>query len=154
MTDFASQSPIPCIVNNEPLKTTKTYPVYKVGTSNQEVLHQVSCVDRHQAIQAVQACQDAFPVWRSTPVVERRRIFLKAQRLFQERISDHVQKLVQETVLTPGASAFDVAVLVDQHITEAASVMSTALKGEILPDGEDGVNKYVFREPFGVVLAI
>ncbi len=61
---------------------------------------------------------------------------------------------MQETVLSRGMAGFELAVLAPGHLQSAAESMTTALKSEVLPTGDDGALKIVKREPYGVVVAI
>ena len=155
MTDFTSIRPIPSIVNNEPLTAGKTYPVYRTDLpGKREVLYEVHACSVQDATKLVEAAHAAFPAWRATTFAQRREIFLKAASLLRERIPQLVQQAVEETSNPKNFSGFEHAVLAAGHLEEAAAALSAALKSEILPEGADGARKYVFYEPYGVVLGI
>ena len=56
---FQDERPIPCLKDNKPWKTSKTYTV-KDPHDPKTTLHQVSCVNEKEAIEAVEAAHIAF----------------------------------------------------------------------------------------------
>ncbi|KAN0060554.1 hypothetical protein ACQY0O_007015 [Thecaphora frezii] len=156
MVDLLSSKPLPCVLNNQPYTTNKTYPVYRTDrpADQRDVLHEVHCCTPDDARKIVNSAQAAFPAWKATPVSKRRDIFLKAAQLIEERIGQFVSLIVEETCVSKGMAGYEVAVLAVGHLKEAATHMSAALASTVLPDIGDGSRKYVFREPYGVVLGI
>ncbi|EPQ30313.1 uncharacterized protein PFL1_02428 [Pseudozyma flocculosa PF-1] len=156
MVDFIGSSPLPCVLNNQPFKTAKTYPVYRADlpAGQSEVLHEVHCCSPDEAVKVVDSAHAAFAKWKATPVGARRDILNKAAQLLSERIPQYVALTVQETCIPKGMAGFELAVLAIAHLKEAAALMSTALQATVLPDAGDGSRKYIFREPYGVVLGI
>ncbi|PWY97519.1 aldehyde dehydrogenase [Testicularia cyperi] len=154
--DFLRSDPLPCIVDNAPFKTSKTYPVYRIDVpaSQREVLHNVACCSPDDARKACDAAAAALPAWKATSPQTRRDILLKARDLIQQRVPEYAGMTMQETCLSRGMAGFELAVLAPGHLGECASSIAAALKAEILPSSGDGSTKIIKREPYGVVVGI
>ncbi|SPO29386.1 related to aldehyde dehydrogenase [Ustilago trichophora] len=157
--NFINQSILPCIVDNAPFTPQNTYSVYRtdqptVASATRHVTHKVHSISPSDVENVVSSSYAAFPAWKATPVARRRQILLKAATLLQERVPEYAKNTMEETVLSRGMAGFELAVLATGHLQSAAESMTTALKSEVLPAGDDGALKIVRREPYGVVLGI
>ncbi|EST04629.1 Aldehyde dehydrogenase [Kalmanozyma brasiliensis GHG001] len=154
---FINQKPLPCIVDNAPFTPSHTYDVQRTdqpSTASRDVTHKVHAISPSDVEKVVASSHAAFPGWRATPVSRRKEIILKACSLLHERVPEYAANTMEETVLSRGMAGFELAVLATGHLQSAAESMTTALKAELLPPGDDGAMKIVKREPYGVVLGI
>ncbi|SNX85681.1 related to aldehyde dehydrogenase [Melanopsichium pennsylvanicum] len=155
--NFISGDSLPCIVDNASYRPSHKYAVYRTDQSSlttRDVTHHAHSIVPADVETVIASSHAAFPAWRATPVSRRREIFLKAVSLLQSRIPEYAANTIQETVLSRGMAGFELAVLAVGHLQSAAESMTTALKSEALPTGDDGALKLVKREPYGVVLGI
>jgi acyl-CoA reductase-like NAD-dependent aldehyde dehydrogenase len=101
--------------------------------------------DAHAAIEAASA---AFDAWRTTPPVERQRIFLAAADLLEARRDEVVSMLARETGSTFGFAMFQ-SLFVPNLFRQTAALAYAPL-GEILPS-DSGAFAMGIRRPVGVV---
>lgn len=101
---------------------------------------------------AVRAARDAFPAWRTTPVVERARVLFRLKVLLDE----HKMELAKSLAREHGKNISEAAGEVQRGIEniEHACGMPTLMMGETLEDIARGVDCETIRQPLGVFAAI
>ncbi|QRV97216.1 aldehyde dehydrogenase family protein [Ceratobasidium sp. AG-Ba] len=140
---------VPCVVNGQPRTTTSTYPRLDPHTGKH--LFDVSAADEATARDAVESAHAAFPAWKTTSPVERRKIFQNAIKIIEQKREQIVKVAAYDTTNTEPWSNLDIF-LTTAALDELAAAI-TQLKAEVVhpAPGQEG---YIFREPFGVVLGI
>jgi vanillin dehydrogenase len=101
---------------------------------------------------AVDAASASLDEWMTMAPTARRRIFLKAADLFEERMDEGVALMASEVGGVRGWAQFNV-VLAANILREAAGAITQA-KGEVLASDSPGAYSLAVRQPFGVVAAI
>lgn len=150
---FNMATAIPCVIDNKQFDTKSTFDVIDPA-DRKTVLHSASAFNVHSVDQLINSSRKGFQVWRDTPFAERRKIFLRAQQLFNERMGDLIQFESKETTAGAGFAGYDVGVLTSACLEESLSSMSTALRGEMAPLDPSGKRMCVVREPIGPTLSI
>lgn len=154
MTSVTSVRPVPCLMDNKPLRTNKTFSVKDMGEKDGKVLYEVNCVTVKEVENIVVSAQTAFQNWKQTTIQQRRTIFLRAIELLKERMEMIVNTIVKETVVGKGFARYQVEKGAISHLEECMTSLAEALKATVLPETQPGVRKYVYYQPFGVVLGI
>ncbi|MCM3632658.1 CoA-acylating methylmalonate-semialdehyde dehydrogenase [Paenibacillus camelliae] len=101
---------------------------------------------------AVQAAEQAFPAWKSTPVPKRARILFAYQQLLLK----HQHELAELITKENGKSYSEAAGEVQRGIecVEFAAGAPTLMMGSHLPDIATGLESAMYRYPMGVVAGI
>lgn len=116
-----------------------------------EVFATVAAGAVEDATAAVDAAAAAFDDWSRTGAVQRRKIFLRAADLLEERTEAAVALMAGEVAGTRPWALFNVE-LAANVLREAAAVI-TSPRGEVLSSSSDGEWGFALREPAGVVAA-
>lgn len=82
-------------INNESISSKNSY-VVKSAADDSEI-HAVHAADEDLIEQALSAAAAALPAWRDTTTQARRKIFLEAARLMEERGSKFMEIMERET---------------------------------------------------------
>ena len=117
-----------------------------------EVFARVASGKRADAARAVAAAAAAFPAWSRTLPSERRRLFLKAGDILEQKRDEVVAILAEETGCASGFAMFQ-AGFTPGLLREAASQVHQSA-GEILPSDLPGAFHMTLRQPVGVVAGI
>ncbi|CAN9304979.1 unnamed protein product [Alternaria alternata] len=104
--------------------------------------------------QAVESCAVAFTTWSNSKPFERRRLFNRLAQLMRDE-SEHIQTLIQQEISCSALWA-EINVLDSIAIAEdiAATVTSGVLAGIAPIVRAPDAQAIVFKEPYGVILAI
>ncbi|CAE7105762.1 unnamed protein product [Rhizoctonia solani] len=144
-----SAAQVPCIINGKPYLTSKTYARNDPHTGRH--LFDVTAATEDDARVAIESAQAAFPAWKATSPIERRKIFQNAVQIIEQRKEDIVKLATYETTNTVAWTHVDI-MLATAALDELASVITQITAEVVRPaPGQEG---YIFREPFGVVLGI
>jgi acyl-CoA reductase-like NAD-dependent aldehyde dehydrogenase len=100
---------------------------------------------------AVDAAHAAFPAWAATKPAQRRRIFLKAGDILENRAAEAAKLMAEEVGEVSVFANFNVT-LAANILREAAAAVSQP-QGEVLATDTDGQLSLALREPLGVVAA-
>lgn len=142
---------VPLQINGKDVTTSKTINVTNPTTG--KVIHQASSAGVAEAIQAVEAAEAAFQSWAQVPYDQKRRIFLKAADILEQRLEEAGKYEEEEAgATTPYASGFDVPMAVSGLRDVAGKISS--LEGSIPMLMDPGKSAMVVREPYGVILGI
>ncbi|MFF2517817.1 aldehyde dehydrogenase family protein [Streptomyces sp. NPDC058086] len=101
---------------------------------------------------AVDAADAAFAAWAATKPAERRRIFLRAAQLMEERVEEVVRLMAAEVGGVATWAGFN-AKLASDILLEAAAAVSGPT-GQTLATNSEGVHSAQVRVPKGVIAAI
>lgn len=114
-----------------------------------EVYARVPAATREDASQAIAAAQTAFADWKASPPGMRRKIFLKAADIMEERQDEMVKAIMEETGSTIGIAMFQVNFVPELFRTAAAAAYE--VKGEVIPADHKDSFFMAIRQPAGVV---
>ena len=114
-----------------------------------EVYARVPAATREDASQAIAAAQTAFADWKASPPGMRRKIFLKAADIMEERQEEMVKAIMEETGSTIGIAMFQVNFVPELFRTAAAAAYE--VKGEVIPADHKDSFFMAIRQPAGVV---
>ena len=117
-----------------------------------EHLGQTPLSNRSDVEAAVQAACDAFPEWRSTPVVERARVLFRLKALLEQEREELARSLTREQGKTVPESAGEIQRGIEN--VEHACGMPSLMMGETLEDIAKGIDCQTVRQPLGVFAAI
>jgi len=126
---------VPLLINGEEITSNVVFDVVNPGSG--KVAFKANGANAELAKKAVEAAQAAFPAWSKTKPLERRKLFLKAAQLLEER-KDEVTKIQQqETSVDPGfAGGFQIGVSVGM-LQECGARVST-IEGSVPEPDEEG----------------
>ncbi|KFY94548.1 hypothetical protein V501_01902 [Pseudogymnoascus sp. VKM F-4519 (FW-2642)] len=141
---------VPAHINGLELPLSSTFDVHSPSTS--ALLHRSSSATVADALSAVTAAQAAFPAWRDLPPGAKRDIFLKAASIFKSRAEELTKYMVDETGSDAGWAALNVNFVTDMLVDTAGRISS--LKGDFPMTADPETSAIVYREPYGVILAI
>jgi malonate-semialdehyde dehydrogenase (acetylating)/methylmalonate-semialdehyde dehydrogenase len=123
-----------------------------LNPATQETLALVPLSTAADLDQAVAAAREAFPAWRSKPVIERARWLFS----LRERLTEHVDELARlvttEMGKTIGDARAEVARMVE--MVECACAIPTTMQGRNLENVATNVDAETIRQPVGVCAAI
>jgi len=116
-----------------------------------EVYAHIAAGTREDATRAIEAAQAAFPEWAASPPSLRRKIFLKAADIMENRQDELVKAMMEEAGGTIGISMFQMVFV--PGLFRMAANAAYDVKGETFPaDHKDSFFMSV-RQPAGVVSA-
>ncbi|RDL31058.1 Uncharacterized protein BP5553_09847 [Venustampulla echinocandica] len=140
----------PLLISNESYTTLSSFPVHSPSTGN--LIHHFSSASITDTETAIAAAQKSFPAWRALPPPKKRDIFLKAADIMDSRREALQEYMVEETGATEGWAAFNLN-LASDILRDVAGRISS-ITGSIPTTAQEGTNAFVYKEPYGVILAI
>ncbi|EHL02158.1 ALDH-like protein [Glarea lozoyensis ATCC 20868] len=146
----SSPKTYPLIINNKEHKTKSSFEVK--NPSNGEHVHSFSSATIEDTDAAIKAAEKALPAWKTLPPNKKRDIFLKAADLLESRSAELQKTMSKETGAAESWAQFDTS-LAPEILRDVAGRITT-LSGSIPQTSQEGVSALVFKEPYGVVLAI
>ncbi|KFY84022.1 hypothetical protein V500_09681 [Pseudogymnoascus sp. VKM F-4518 (FW-2643)] len=141
---------VPAYINGAELPLSSTFDVHSPSTNT--LVHRAASATVADALSAVTAAQAAFPAWRDLPPAAKRDIFLKTAEIFKSRTEELTKYMVDETGSDAGWAAFNVNLATDMLVDVAGRVSS--IKGDFPTTSDPGTSAIVYKEPYGVILAI
>lgn len=117
-----------------------------------EVLAECPDSPRSDVDKAVQAAKEAFPEWRSTPVLSRAQYMFHFKNLLEERFEDLARIVVEENGKTRDEARGEVRRGIES-VDFAISVPSI-MRGYKVEDISSGIDETAERQPLGVFAAI
>ena len=142
---------VPLIIDGREVQSPTHFPVISPNTA--EPIWNASSASKQDAISAAEAALRAFPTWSNSRVQDRRRTFLKAANLVEERAEELQSYMKQETGALDQFAGFNTTLSADL-LREIAGRISASLTGSIPVCSDEGTQALVLKEPYGVVLAI
>ncbi|XP_040268264.1 methylmalonate-semialdehyde dehydrogenase [acylating], mitochondrial [Bufo bufo] len=117
-----------------------------------EVIGRVPQATQGEMEAAVRACEQAFPAWSETSILNRQQIFLRYQQL----IKDNLKELAHLITLEQGKTLADAEgdVFRGLQVVEHACSVTSLMLGETLPSLTKDMDTYTFRLPLGVCAGI
>ncbi|KFY33336.1 hypothetical protein V494_07705 [Pseudogymnoascus sp. VKM F-4513 (FW-928)] len=141
---------VPAYINGAELPLSSAFDVHSPSTNT--LIHRSASATVADALSAVTAAQAAFPAWRDLPPAAKRDIFLKTAEIFKSRAEEFTKYMVDETGADAGWAAFNVNLATDMLVDVAGRISS--LKGDFPTTSDPGTSAIVYKEPYGVILAI
>lgn len=147
----ADQIPtVPAYINGAELPLSSTFDVNSPSTNT--LIHRSASATVADALSAVTAAQAAFPAWRDLPPSAKRDIFLKTAEIFKSRADELTKYMVEETGADADWAGFNVHLTTDMLIDVAGRISS--MKGDFPTTSDPGTSAIIYKEPYGVILAI
>lgn len=146
MSDYT----VPFVINGEQVQPNETFDVIAPGTG--KTLYKCGNADVSIANQAVEAAAAAGKEWGSALPSKRRDILLKAAEIFESRRSELSQYQIDETGAPHGWAQLNLSVTTDMLKDIAGRVSS--IQGAVPITASPEVSSMVWKEPYGVVLAM
>lgn len=140
----------PLLISNKPHPTTTTFPVYSPATG--ALLHHFSSASLSDTESAISAAQSAYPAWKALPPQKKRDIFLRAADILASRAAELKETMVQETGAAPAWADFNTG-LASEILRDVAGRIAS-IQGTIPQTAHEGVSALIYKEPYGVCLAI
>lgn len=141
---------VPVQINGAELHLSSTFDVHSPTTNT--LIHRAASANVSEALSVVGAAQAAFPAWRDLAPSAKRDIFLKTAEILTSRVEELKKYTVDETGATEGWAAFDISLATEVLLDVAGRISS--LKGEVPNLADPGRSAIVYKEPYGVILAI
>ncbi|KFX95385.1 hypothetical protein O988_05821 [Pseudogymnoascus sp. VKM F-3808] len=141
---------VPAYLNGAETPLSSTLDVNSPSTNT--LVHRSASATVADALSAVTAAQAAFPAWRDLPPSSKRDIFLKTAEIFKSRTDEFIKYMVDETGSTAGWAAFNVNLAWDMLVDVAGRISS--IKGDFPTTSDPGTSAIIYKEPYGVILAI
>ncbi|KAI0855872.1 Aldehyde/histidinol dehydrogenase [Xylaria cubensis] len=141
---------VPFVINGEERFAKDTYKVKSPVTG--EAIHLCGVATESEANAAVEAAAAAATAWRDSTTSTRRDVLLKAAEIIERRRPELAQYLVDEIGQSEVWAGFNLNVAIDL-IKDAAGRVGT-LGGFVPRPSDPNTGAMVWREPYGVVLAI
>ncbi|OBT43372.1 hypothetical protein VE00_05737 [Pseudogymnoascus sp. WSF 3629] len=141
---------VPAYINGAELPLSSTFDVNSPSTNT--LIHRSASATVADALAAVTAAQAAFPAWRDLPQSSKRDIFLKTAEIFKSRAEELTKYMVEETGADAGWAGFNVHLTTDMLIDVAGRISS--MKGDFPATSDPGTSAIIYKEPYGVILAI
>lgn len=141
---------IPLLINGEEKIADKTFAVN--SPASHKDLWSCSSASSADVDAALKAAKEAFPAWSKTKPQARRILLNKVADLLDERADEFREHMSQETGAASVFTGFNTTIAAEL-IRDVAGRVS-AISGAIPPTQDDDTTALVFKEPFGVVLAI
>ena len=140
----------PLLISNASYKTSSTFPVHSPATG--KLLHHFSSASISDTTHAIETAQKAFPKWRSLPPPQKRDIFLRAAEIMGSRKEALAKVCADETGAPPAWGEFNINLAID--ILKDVAGRLSSIVGTIPATAQEGVSAMVYKEPYGVILAI
>lgn len=141
---------VPFFINGEEVHPQKNFDVISPATGT--VVHKCGSATSAEALAAVDAGAKAFVTWRNTTPQKRRDIFLRAAEIMKRRNDELISYMIDETGCSPQWGQLNLEIARDLILDVAGRIPT--LEGTIPATRDEDVGAFVFKEPYGVVLAI
>ncbi len=123
-----------------------------VNPASAAVIAQVVVTPREAVAQAVDAAQEAFLIWRRTPVLERVQPLFRLKMLLEQNLDDLARIITNECGKTFAESRAEIQRGIEN--VEVACGMPSMMQGYNNEDIASGIDEHMIRQPLGVVTAI
>ncbi|VUC38111.1 unnamed protein product [Clonostachys rosea] len=151
-TDADSRPFVACIIDGRHIEMSPSTYIPVFSAEKQRIVHYSQSADLNAAKLAIESSWDAFKTYRRASVDERQRLLLKAADIFDDTISDAMQRQMTETSCSiewAKMNAGSMSVI----CRELARVLPDPLMGNTRTLAGDQKSTVV-REPVGPVLSI
>lgn len=140
----------PLLISNKQYKTTASFPVHSPGTG--KLLYHFSSASIADTDEAIKTAQAAYPKWKTLPPNKKRDIFLKAADILDSKTEELTKYIVEETGSAAGWGAFNT--MLGSDILRDVAGRISSIAGSIPQTSREGHSALVYKEPYGVILAI
>ena len=140
----------PLLISNKPHTTSASFPVHSPATG--KLLHHFSSASISDTTQAIETAQKAYPAWRSLPPQKKRDIFLRAAEILSSRQASLAKICADETGAPAAWGEFNLTLATD--ILKDVAGRISSIVGTIPTTSTEGASALVYKEPYGVILAI
>ncbi|MEQ8676785.1 MAG: CoA-acylating methylmalonate-semialdehyde dehydrogenase [Aggregatilineales bacterium] len=123
-----------------------------INPAEGKTIGKVVMTSKEVVAQAVQAGQDAFREWRTTPVLDRVQYLFKLKMLLEEHLEEIAKIITNECGKTYKESIGEMRRGIEN--VEVACGMPSLIQGYNSEDIASGIDEHMFRQPLGVVTAI
>lgn len=120
--------------------------------ATQELLARVPLSTKQDVSDIIENAQNAFPLWRNTPPMERVQFLFKLKILLEENRDSLAQSITKECGKTLEESKGEIQRGIEN--VEVACGIPMLMQGYNLEDIASGIDEFVLRQPLGVVAAI
>jgi len=120
--------------------------------STGKVIAQTPCCTKDEVAAAIHAANEAFPLWRDTPVIKRVQVLYKLRELLIRHRKELTYCVAHENGKVWAEAEGDV--LKAQEGTELACSAPSLMMGESIMDAASNVDAVLYREPMGVFAGI
>jgi acyl-CoA reductase-like NAD-dependent aldehyde dehydrogenase len=141
---------VPAIIDGREHVLPRTFDVFNPRTS--ELAHCCSSANITEAEQAIQAAAEAFKIWGKATANERRRVFLNAADIMEQRRSELIGYMSQETGADDAWSNENINIAAD--LLRDIGGRCGTISGTIPQTKDSSVTGLVLNEPYGAVLSI
>ncbi|TVY42944.1 Vanillin dehydrogenase [Lachnellula occidentalis] len=138
------------LINNTAHPTPTSFPVHSPSTNTH--LYDFSSADPTSTSHAITTAHAAFPAWKALPQPQKRDIFLSAASILTSRLPALCATMSSETGASASWAAFDTNLAI-QILLDVSGRLSS-LVGSMPQTSSPGTSALVYRDPYGVVLAI
>ncbi|KAH0612251.1 uncharacterized protein H6S33_010303 [Morchella sextelata] len=141
----------PLLLDNAPHTTAKTFAVHNPASPS-SVLWRASAASLKDVERVTASAAAAFPVWSGKKLVERRDLLFKFADILERRGGELTECMCTETAAQEPWAKFNIFTSVG-FVKEVAGKL-TSIEGRLPESADEGRTAMVYREPYGVVLAI
>ncbi|KAK5105558.1 hypothetical protein LTS08_001835 [Lithohypha guttulata] len=145
-----SSDPVPLFLDGKTITTDRTFDV--VSPNDNKVCWKCSAASEQDALNAVASAEKAFKTWSKSKPAQRRDILLKAAQLLKEKEKDAFLYTNTETGAANSMFQFEFNAAYEGCLTIAGLIPT--VQGSVLTPSGEGKSALLWREPYGVVLAI
>lgn len=150
VTTLAPGSSVPFFINGQEVHPERKFNVVSPVTG--KVVHEAASATEADVRAAVDAAAEAFKAWKKALPRTRRDIFLKAAEVMSRRKEELSRYMMVETGCPAQWAEFNVNTAREFMLDVAGRLV--ALDGSMPTAADPNTGAMVFREPYGVVLAI
>lgn len=139
-------------IDNKPVESQAKEWVEVRNPATQEVVTAVPISTPSEMQRAAESCERAFESWRSTPVSQRARVYIKMVDL----INQHTERIAKSITEEQGKTMVDARgdVFRGLEVVEQAAATASHMMGETVEDVGRNIDIYSYRQPLGVVAGI
>lgn len=141
---------VPLFLNGQEVAAESQFGIPSPATG--KTLYNCSNASSKDVTKAIDTAAEAFKTWRKTTPSRRRDIFLKAAEIMESRREELVKTMNEETGATDPWSNLNVTNAIE--IMKDVAGRISGIEGMLPATADPSVGAMVFKEPFGVVLAI
>ncbi|MFC1849507.1 CoA-acylating methylmalonate-semialdehyde dehydrogenase [candidate division CSSED10-310 bacterium] len=139
-------------INEEWVDSSSSSLLDVMDPASGEVLARVPLSTRSEVDDAVQAAQEAFWEWRTTPPLTRARYFFRLKEVLEENFEELSRITTREAGKTLDESRGELRRAIE--MVEVACGIPTMMMGQNLEDIASGIDCVATRQPLGVFAAI
>ncbi|KAJ4175522.1 hypothetical protein NW755_014872 [Fusarium falciforme] len=147
---LSPSGPVPLILDGKHACLDETFDVIRPDTG--KTASKSSNAGVTQALSAVRAAATAFDSWSSTAPGERRKVFLNAANIIDQRELELKQYMKAETSCDEAWADFNLYAA-KGHVLDCAGRIMTVV-GSIPTLEDSDVGALIVKEPYGVILAM